>query len=49
MSVIHTAARAGVNVLDYLNVLQVHATLVKASPASWLPWTYQTTLAQLKS
>jgi hypothetical protein len=49
MSVIHTAARAGVNVLEYLNALQTHAERVKQSPTSWLPWNYAQTLAQLSS
>jgi transposase len=44
MSVIHTAARNGANVVDYLNMLQRYADEVIASPEEWLPWTYQSTL-----
>jgi hypothetical protein len=44
MSVIHTAARNGVNVFDYLNTLQIHAREVAESPEEWLPWTYRYTL-----
>jgi transposase len=43
-SVIHTAARNGVNVVDYLNTLQCYAGDVIASPEEWLPWTYQATV-----
>ena len=41
MSVIHTAARNGVNPFDYLNTLQVHARDIAEDPALWLPWHYQ--------
>jgi transposase len=44
MSVIHTAARGGANVFDYLNTLQRYAADVITSPEEWLPWTYQHTL-----
>lgn len=47
MSVIHTAARNGVNVFHYLNTLQIHAKSVAESPEEWLPWTYQHTLDAL--
>jgi len=47
MSVIHTAARNGVNPFDYLNALQEYATDVAAEPAAWLPWNYQRRLSQL--
>ena len=49
MSVIHTAARAGINVLNYLNALQTYADLIKVSPTSWLPWNDTQTLARLSS
>lgn len=44
MSVIHTAARNGVNVFHYLNALQTYADEVAQSPEEWLPWTYEYTL-----
>ena len=47
MSVIHTAARNGVNIFDYLNTLQRHAESVRAGPEHWLPWNYKETLAKL--
>lgn len=47
MSVIHTAAKNNVNIFDYLNVLQRNQESVRASPASWLPWNYQDTLAKM--
>ena len=40
MSLIETARLAGVNVLDYLTVLQTHAELARASPESFMPWNY---------
>jgi len=48
MSVIHTAARNGVNPFDYLNALQEHAADVAVQPEAWLPWNYQHRLSQLK-
>jgi transposase len=45
MSVIETARYAGKNPFEYLEVLQVHAARVRANPALWLPWNYQSTLA----
>jgi transposase len=48
MSVIYTAADGKVSIFDYINTLQAHAADVQASPEDWLPWQYQTTLAQLK-
>jgi hypothetical protein len=47
MGLIHTAVHAGVNVFDYLNALQAHASLVSESPADWLPWAYLSTLRSL--
>lgn len=41
MSVIHTAARNQINVMDYLNALQHHAEAVVREPEAWLPWNYQ--------
>lgn len=40
-SVVATAHQAGVNVFDYLIVLQRHADAVKQQPELWLPWNYQ--------
>ncbi len=44
MSILHTAAHAGVNIFDYLNTLQEQADLVQENPENWLPWCYQETL-----
>jgi hypothetical protein len=40
MSLIYTCELNGVNALDYLNQLQLHATDVAAHPDRWLPWNY---------
>ena len=47
MSVLHTCARAQVELFDYLNCLQQYTAEVKAMPENWLPWNYQQTLASL--
>jgi transposase len=47
MSVIHTAARYGVNVFHYLNSLQAYSSQVAAQPERWLPWHYENTLQEL--
>jgi hypothetical protein len=47
LSLIATAAQAGVNVFEYLIVLQRHGEAVKQNPEQWLPWNYQDTLQQL--
>ena len=44
MSVLHTAAHHGVNILDYLSNLQIHADQVQANPHVWMPWCYEKTL-----
>ena len=44
-SVIATALKAGVNVLDYLVALQRHRHDVLQYPSRWLPWTYTAQLA----
>ena len=44
-SVIATAVKAGVNVLDYLVALQRHRRDVLQQPARWLPWNYTLNLA----
>lgn len=43
-SVLATAARAGVNLFDYLNALQRNSENVKKNPDQWLPWNYENTL-----
>ncbi len=45
MSLLHTAAKAKVNIFDYFTTLQEYAEFVRKSPESWLPWNYQQTLA----
>ena len=40
VSVLATAAGAGINVLDYLVALQQHRSAVFQNPAAWLPWSY---------
>jgi len=47
MSIIHTAELAKVNAFEYLTELLRHAGEVARDPASWMPWNYQATLAQL--
>ena len=44
-SIIATALKAGVNVLDYLVALQRHRRDVLQQPARWLPWNYTLNLA----
>ena len=44
MSVLHTAAQAGVNLFDYLNTLQDNVEAVQQNPGLWLPWNYLATL-----
>lgn len=44
MSMLHTTVHAGVNIFDYLNILQQYANLVQQHPECWLPWNYQQTL-----
>ena len=44
-SVIATAMKAGVNVLEYLVALQQHRHEVMQHPAQWLPWNYRANLA----
>ncbi len=47
MSLIHTAELCRVSPLDYLLALARHPAQVRVSPADWMPWTYQETLARL--
>jgi len=44
MSLIYTCELNGVNALDYLNQLQLHAADVAAHPARWMPWNYRDNL-----
>jgi transposase len=44
-SLIATCIQAGVNAVDYLVALQEHRHEVFLTPAAWLPWTYQASLA----
>lgn len=46
MSLIHTAELSKIEPFPYLVALQQHRKAVEADPASWLPWTYQKTLAE---
>jgi hypothetical protein len=48
-SVLATAAAAGVNVLDYLVVLQQHRLAVLQNPAAWLPWNYAQALTVVQA
>ena len=49
MSLIHTAARCGVNSVHYLNTLQTYSEHVATSPELWLPWHYERTLQSLEA
>jgi hypothetical protein len=46
MSLIHTAELNGIGPFHYLVALQRNAVLVAATPADWMPWNYQATLAR---
>ena len=46
MSLIHTAELNRVAPFEYLVALLRHPVEVAASPADWMPWNYQATLAQ---
>lgn len=45
-SIIYTCHLAGKNPHHYLVALQTHYTKVLRAPEQWMPWNYQTTLAQ---
>jgi len=47
MSLIKTCELNGVNALDYLTQLQLHANELAATPADWMPWTYLATLKRI--
>lgn len=46
-SVIATAANACINVFEYLNALQHHASEVKINPEKFMPWNYEETVQAL--
>ena len=45
MSVVQTCRSNGVNPFDYMMAVIRNATVAKADPGRWLPWNYQTALA----
>lgn len=47
MSLIKTCELNGVNALDYLTQLQLHANELAGTPADWMPWTYLATLKRM--
>jgi hypothetical protein len=49
MSLIYTAELNGVAPFDYLVALQRHTEAVAERPGDWMPWNYQSTLAQAGS
>jgi len=49
MSLIQTAKRSGVNALDYLTQLQLHANDAKENPEKWFAWNYRERLAVLQA
>lgn len=49
MSLIHTAELNDVPPFEYLVALQRHHQAVALDPSDWLPWTYEATLADLRS
>ena len=49
MSLIHTAELNGVAPFEYLVALQRHHKDVARNPSAWMPWTYEATLAELRS
>jgi len=49
MSLIYTAELNGVPPFEYLVALQQHADQVRANPADWTPWNYQSALSQLNA
>ena len=48
-SLIVTAARAGVNPVEYLTAVQQYKSHVFKAPQDWLPWNYQETILKLQS
>ena len=49
MSLIHTAELNGIPPFEYLVALQRHHPAVALDPSEWLPWTYEATLADLRT
>jgi len=49
MSLIYTAELNGVSPFEYLVALQQHADQVRASPADWMAWNYQSALKELNA
>jgi transposase len=49
MSLIHTCELNGVNSFRYLTELQRHSSEVTRTPADWMPWNYDQTLARMQS
>ncbi|HEX9821940.1 MAG TPA: IS66 family transposase [Methylomirabilota bacterium] len=49
MSLIHTAELNGIAPFEYLVALQRHHQAVALDPSEWLPWNYETTLAELQA
>lgn len=47
MSLIHTAELNAVDPFDYLVALQRHHRVVDRDPGGWMPWNYQTAVADL--
>lgn len=45
MSLIYTCELNGADPFDYLTELQRHADEVALAPQDWMPWNYNTTLA----
>lgn len=48
ISLIVTCQLNKVDPFDYLTKVQLNAAAVKATPASWLPWTYKATLKAME-
>lgn len=46
MTVVQTCRSNSVNPFDYMMAVIGHATLAKAAPGRWMPWNYQTALAE---
>jgi transposase len=49
MSLIHTAELNDIAPFEYLVALQRHPNALAATPADWMPWNYQVTLARPKA
>ena len=47
MTLIHTCELNGINALDYLNQLQIHAADIARHPDRWMPWNYQDHVADM--